>query len=390
MSRCGRSNLRWPGACSRALAVFLAALLCVPGYSMAEPIYRCRDAAGNVTFTNRKPSDQQCEIFRESSFSSAEREEPAPAAPPAALRLPIGEGAAANYLHGQGLAFFYEKLKALQEGKSSQVTIFHVGDSHVSSETFARTIAAGLQSEFGAMGGSFCLPVEKPVKKKKGKSPAAKPQTQAPAVKVARRPIFPVKPVSATLAGEGNRCYTITSVPMSPESEGIRYFSYGVVGKTFSWYAQQPVLEFQLKNYKPDIVIVTLGTNDAFGKPTYEAAWQSIDRFVSTVRAVTPESAILLMSPPDCFLRSGRVNRDAAVVQRAIIEYADQHGLTAWDLYTAMGGAGSMDSWLAANLARPDRVHFSSDGYALIGEMFLSAVLEGYQQYATSTETGGA
>ena len=383
-------KLRCSGAGARLLAGCLATLLSLPGYAAAEPIYRCRDGAGSLTFTNRKPVDQQCDIFRESSFPPAEPEEPVTAAASAALHLPVGEGAAEAYLHGPGLAFFYEKFRALQDGKSRQVTVFHVGDSHVSSETFARTIAAGLQSEFGAMGGSFCLPAEKSVKKKQGKSPAAKPPGQAPAVKVARRPIFPVKPVSATLAGEGNRCYTITSVPMSPESEGIRYFSYGVVGKTFSWYAQQPVLEFQLKNYSPDIVIVTLGTNDAFSKPTYESAWQSIDRFVTTVRAVTPDSAILLMSPPDCYLRNGLNNRDAAVVQRAIIDYADRHGLTAWDLYGAMGGAGSMNSWLAANLARSDRVHFSSDGYALIGEMFLSAVLEGFQKYATRAETGGA
>ena len=142
----------------------------------------------------------------------------------------------------------------------------------------------------------------------------------------------------------------------------------------------------QLRNYQPDIVIVTLGTNDAFGKLSYESASEAIDSLVRVVRAAAPESEILLMSPPDAFM-SGTSNPHIVTLQRAILDYADRNGLAAWDFLTAMGGTGSMTAWLRAGLARPDRIHFSSDGYVLMGEKLLTALLDNYRQYLAGSPT---
>jgi len=367
----------------RAVIALLASALLVglPAGGSREVIagtsvYRCTDPSGTLLFTNRPSADASCELFM-TSPAEAEANPPAASAPTV---LP-SESTRAVLLNNKGLQRFFDKLHLLQQGGLQKVTVFHIGDSHVRSDSFARTVAAGLQSEFGSLGGAFCFPVEKPKKKKAAKKPAAPPaQPPKPSITVTRRPIFPVKPVSATLAGAGNSCYTINALPESSDGTGIRYFSYGVNGKTFSWYAQQPALVTQLRNYQPDIVIVTLGTNDAFGKLSYESALEAIDSLVRVVLTAAPESEILLMSPPDAFMR-GTSNPHIVTLQRAILDYADHNDLAAWDFLTAMGGTGSMTAWLRAGLARPDRIHFSSDGYVLMGEKLLTAILDNYRQY---------
>jgi len=64
-----------------------------------------------------------------------------------------------------------------------------------------------------------------------------------------------------------------------------------------------------------------------------------------------------------------------------IIDYATMHGLAAWDFYSAMGGEGSMNSWLNAGLAKPDRIHLTAKGYTLKGELLSAALLGGYNLY---------
>ena len=41
-----------------------------------------------------------------------------------------------------------------------------------------------------------------------------------------------------------------------------------------------------------------------------------------------------------------------------------------WSAFNAMGGAGSMNSWLSKGLAQSDRVHLTGAGYARLAEMF--------------------
>ena len=49
-----------------------------------------------------------------------------------------------------------------------------------------------------------------------------------------------------------------------------------------------------------------------------------------------------------------------------------------WDLYDIMGGAGSMDAWVNANLARTDRIHFTPDGYTILGNLLFNALMDAY------------
>lgn len=376
----------------RLLSLLLATTLTlampgVPGPA-AGAIYLCTDSSGIPLYTNSPQRAADCQKVREESAAADARPSPAAAenAPPGPSAYPP-PGSAGGRLHGAGLAGFFTRLQQLQTGERKQVTVLHVGDSHVRADSFARTIATGLESDFGALGGAFCYPLEA-VKKTKKKTQQKSSATSRPAAKAKtpRRTIIPSRPLSSTPLGADSKCFTITALPDSPDGAGVRYYSYGAIGKTFAWYARQAALATLLEKSRPDIVIVTLGTNDAFARLDYGSAWRDIDHFVSAVRSVAPDCAILFTTPPDSFFRDGTGNPYIATQQQAILAYTDRHGLAAWDFYAAMGGSGSMDAWLAADLAHSDRIHLNYDGYALKGEMLLQALRDGYRRFLAGAD----
>lgn len=379
-----------PSRAARRLLPLLATLvaaLAMPGLigRAGGAIYLCTDPSGIPLYTNSRQSGGDCVKVREETPAPGARPPEAPVAgsttPPVPHDYPP-PGSGVGQIHGAGLGGFFLRLHQLQSGERKEVTVLHVGDSHVRADSFARTIATGLESDFGALGGAFCYPVEAPKKVKKKVQKKSSPATRAKArPRVPKRAVIPSRPLASILPGAGSKCFTITTLPDSPSGSGVRYYSYGAVGKTFAWYSRQPALTTLLQNSRPDIVIVTLGTNDAFARLEYDSAWRDIDRFVTAVRAVAPNSAILFTTPPDSFFRDGTGNPYIAVQQQAIIAYADRNGLAAWDFYTAMGGSGSMDSWLAADLALADRIHLNYDGYALKAEMLLEALRDGYRRF---------
>jgi lysophospholipase L1-like esterase len=72
---------------------------------------------------------------------------------------PEPDEALAPQVAGGPLASFYAKLAALERGERSEpVTILHIGDSHVASDSFTRGIRSRLQARFGDAGRGAVIP----------------------------------------------------------------------------------------------------------------------------------------------------------------------------------------------------------------------------------------
>ena len=41
-----------------------------------------------------------------------------------------------------------------------------------------------------------------------------------------------------------------------------------------------------------------------------------------------------------------------------------------------------MDRWLSAGLARPDRIHFTPEGYTILGNLLFNALMDAYAAQA--------
>ena len=71
-------------------------------------------------------------------------------------------------------------------------------------------------------------------------------------------------------------------------------------------------------------------------------------------------------------------NTNGPLVQRAFYELAQEYGGCVWDLFSIMGGMGSVDNWEEEQLIRPDRLHFTHQGYELLGDLLFNALLTDY------------
>ena len=43
-----------------------------------------------------------------------------------------------------------------------------------------------------------------------------------------------------------------------------------------------------------------------------------------------------------------------------------------------MGGAGSMDAWVNGGYARADHIHFTPEGYTVLGNLLFNALMDTY------------
>lgn len=113
----------------------------------------------------------------------------------------------------------------------------------------------------------------------------------------------------------------------------------------------------QLGLRRPDLVVLTMGTNEQNPRRLPDERRRLLER----VRAAAPGASILTLAPPDhARFRGGRWKSEPRMraVTDTLRTVSAETGSAYWDLYTAMGGAGSMNAWASRGEAAGDRIHF--------------------------------
>lgn len=168
---------------------------------------------------------------------------------------------------------------------------------------------------------------------------------------------------------------------------GIIYSALGVNGAKVDTYFRCQDFETQLKSLSPDLVIISLGTNDAymtnFNAQTYE---QNMLALLNKIKAASPNASIVLTSSGDNYRYRKYTNRNNAKVQSKLLKLVEDRELALWDFYQVMGGLGSINKWYAKGLARRDKIHLSQKGYTLQGKLFFDAIIKTYQQFLDKKE----
>ena len=314
-------------------------------------------------------------LAKTSGIKGADRGKEPGAAPPVNLQ--------ANEIVNPGvLEPISRKMADIRRGSRQAVSIYHVGDSHVRSEAFPRGIAADLSARFGPVGGDFCF-----IKDPEGhgsksglhpKMPSHDPRVQTTNAPPPKQPQLICDAMTAIPRGATAQ----ETAPASPAPR-IRYKAFGISGKTLAYFAADPLFLAELRQEKPDLLLVTLGTNDAFGSLTAPQIAARIDHFLAAVRSAAPQTAVLMTGPPDAAYRDGKVNPYIAVVSEVMRSSAPRLGYAFWDLQRVMGGSGSINSWYGSGAVRPDKVHFTARGYRYQADLFTRAfckVVDSYLQ----------
>ena len=168
------------------------------------------------------------------------------------------------------------------------------------------------------------------------------------------------------------------------ETPGIVYHSIGVNGASVTSYLLSENFEEELYLLEPDLIIFAIGINDALSKDfTKERFCRNYNALIEKIERVNPDCAYLFITNNDSFRRISRrkyqVNTNGTVARRAFYQLAEDHQGGVWDLFSLMGGLNSMRQWQAAGLAQVDKIHFTRDGYQLIGDMFYNAFVDYYK-----------
>ena len=192
---------------------------------------------------------------------------------------------------------------------------------------------------------------------------------------------------------------------LANDKRGVMVHSIGNNGATYSSYCKVADFGEQLKVLQPQLVIISLGTNEAFGNITGMENY--ITRLIADIRKHNPTARFLLTTPMECQKRVSRqvaqqvkvgggkrkkkaryktvyktvtsyaANEKVNQVRQLILDYGRRHKIATWDLYQVAGGQGASSKWVAAGLMNPnDHLHQLEAGYELQGMLLADALLD--------------
>jgi hypothetical protein len=367
-------------------------------------------------------------------------------------------------INAQYLLPFFNKLLKLENGDTNQVSILHIGDSHIQADFITREIRKSLQLRFGNAGRGLVFPLRVAGTNEPADFRSAT-NTNWTVAKINSQNRNPEPGLSgiSMLSGESGAYFDITTTnhdeldyafnqvtlihtkdslqfdcrfthapdkfgylmsarPMEPgeittsvrfqqltnyvriqaeqteigqgsiaingvilqnSKPGVLYSSVGINGAHFSDYNGSPLFYNQIKVLKPDLVIISLGTNEGANiKVTEEEIITSVSTMLQSIRLVNPETCILIATPADDYFHKKYKNPYLEAVQRSLLKSADLEHVTCWDMYNITGGYGSCTEWRKAGMLQKDGVHYNKQGYTLQGSLLYKALIDSYLKYA--------
>lgn len=221
--------------------------------------------------------------------------------------------------HGEMLSAFFAKLMAIRNGYPQSVTIYQIGDSHIKPGYVSTTVRGSLLN--------FFLP------------------------------------------------------GLSNSESSINYYFTGINGASFLNLLGNDAIFDRIKELQPDLIIISLGTNDSQGNYKAASFVKSLTNFMQKLLENQPEPTIIFTLPADC-AKNGKHNTNVSKVASEIKIYAQEKGHGWWDFYEVMGGSRSIFKWNEKELASKDLIHFSPKGYMLQGQLFYHALIRAYKSQA--------
>jgi len=255
---------------------------------------------------------------------------------------------------------FYKKLLELRNALRQTVTIYQIGDSHIQSGYFSGTARTSLQKYFGNAGRGLVFPLRlagtnqpddykisasgsfSRLNSERGLSGYALKMADGLCLEITTNNFFrgdnsfnklslltslpgmeakvefasnetektaekignyyyssvswrtEVSKVKLTLTGEPTALYGIY---LEKEQPGLLYHSCGINGAGFYNLLEQQILFEQIGLLKPDLIVISLGTNDAQGTFRSEVFTKNLNTFMHKLRYFNPETPVLFTLP---------------------------------------------------------------------------------------------
>jgi lysophospholipase L1-like esterase len=178
--------------------------------------------------------------------------------------------------------------------------------------------------------------------------------------------------------------FTMFGIHVDNNKEGVLYHAVGVNGAKYQHYLAAQRFADQTRFLSPDLIIVSLGTNEANDYPYIDKSLNSsIQQMITQLQQANPDAAFILTTPADVLKRK-KNNPGVEQVRNEILLYAVENGLGFWDQYKIQGGKYSAATWQAQGLFHTDGIHFTKEGYRYLGKLFFEAMMKGYTQHVSN------
>lgn len=178
--------------------------------------------------------------------------------------------------------------------------------------------------------------------------------------------------------------FALNGVVLENEKPGVTYSSIGINGAKTSDYNKYDLFYEQLSALEPDLIIISLGTNESFDKMSGESYMKQINQMIGKIKSNNYLTEIIVTTPPPSQFKRKYKNTFEADYAQKIVENAIDKDYAVWDLYKVFGGSKRVNANYKAGLITVDKVHYTHEGYKKQGNDFFSAFMQSYELFKTS------
>ncbi|MCS7078183.1 MAG: LysM peptidoglycan-binding domain-containing protein [Bacteroidia bacterium] len=187
---------------------------------------------------------------------------------------------------------------------------------------------------------------------------------------------------------ETSKFFELYGLSFELEKEnGILYHAVGINGAPFEAILRQNLMEDQIKEMNPDLVIIDMGGNEYYGRGVHKESYtERLTKIVKNIHQWCPNASILLSSPHEFYYRryyNKNWGKDARDVTKQV---AFDNNCGFWDNYAISGGRYAVPKWQKEGLFGWDRIHLTPQGYGLRGALMAQGLLNSYQVYKKGEE----
>jgi hypothetical protein len=177
-------------------------------------------------------------------------------------------------------------------------------------------------------------------------------------------------------------------VRMERDVPGVTVSAMGITGARARFLDKQDDEHWRavLRATKADLVCLAFGSNEITDGNMYPIKdyKETLAAVMKQVEEALPGASWMLVGPPDMASSKASQGHSRPLVHfivEAQRELAAERGWAFWDQFRAMGGGGSMWSWMKAGLGSQDMFHPTGRGGNVLGKWEYLALMEAYEKY---------
>lgn len=189
------------------------------------------------------------------------------------------------------------------------------------------------------------------------------------------------------LANGNKEKYSLNGFVLENDQPGVIYSGIGVNGARFADYNKTSLFFDELKTLAPDLLIISLGTNEAHDNLEKEKYKERLQTFIKNIRKNHPDIPILFTTPPPSLLKRQFPNTYEENYTSCLKNLAGKENFAVWDLFSVLGGKNLIRENFSKGIISKDYVHYSEKGYQYSAELFNEAIMYAYYLYTQNKQS---